>query len=73
MIQKGFKCEFEPFKRDMKQSNGNSNDSKGIQIIQIQIQTTRKGLEAFEHKFKAFERDSKHLNANSNHSKEHQL
>ena len=54
---------------DSKNSNANSNYSKGIQSIRMQIQTIWNGLEAFECKFKPFERDSKHTNANSNNSK----
>ena len=82
-IRKGFeaiKCKFECFKRDLKQSNANSNVSKGIPSIWMQIQTIHKKFEAFESKFEPlkmafeckfvqFERDSKHLNWNSNHFK----
>ena len=50
-------------------SNPNSNHSKGIRSIRMQIRTTRKGFKAFECKFEPLERDSKHSNANSNHSK----
>ena len=60
----GFKRKFEPL------SNPNSNHSKGIQRIQMQIRTIRsipmqiptirKSFEAFERKFEPFERDSKH-------------
>ena len=49
--------------------NANSNNSKEIRIIQMQILTIRKRFEVFECKFKPLERDLKHLNANSNHSK----
>ena len=35
----------------------------------MQIQTIRKGFQAFKFKFEVFERDSKHSNANSKHSK----
>ena len=35
----------------------------------MQIQTIRKGFEAFEWKFESFERDWKRLNTNSSHSK----
>ena len=55
---------------DSKHSNANSNHSKRIRRIQIQIGTIRKGFEAFEFKFESLQRDSKHLKANSNHSKE---
>ena len=75
----GFKLKFEPFERGSKHLNANSNHSKGvrsipmqippkgIRIIRMQIRTTRKRLEAFECKFEAFKRDSKHSNVNSNH------
>ena len=59
-IRKGFeafKFKFEPFERDLKHSNANSNHSKGIQSIRMQIQTIQKGFEAFEWKFESFERD----------------
>ena len=52
-IFKAFKCKFEPFERDLKHSNGNSNHSKGIRRIWIQIRTIRMGFEAFECKFDA--------------------
>ena len=55
--------------RDSNHSNANSDHSKGIQSIRMQIRTFRKGFEAFECKFEPFERDLKHSNANSNHSK----
>jgi len=35
---------------DLKHSNANSNHSKGILSIRMQIKTIRKGLEAFESK-----------------------
>ena len=57
-IRKGFEafqCKFEPFKRDSKHSNTNSNHSKGF--------------EAFECKFEPFERDSEHSHANLYHLK----
>ena len=41
---------FEPFERDLKHSNANSNHSKGIRRIRLQILTIRKGFEAFEFK-----------------------
>ena len=56
-----FECKFEPFERDSKHSNANSNPSK------------RTNLEAFECKFEPFERDSKHSNANSNYSNRIQI
>ena len=52
-----FECKFEPFKRDSKHSNANSNRSKGIPSIRMQIRTIRKGFKAFELKFESFERD----------------
>ena len=64
--------------KGLKHSNPNSNHSKGIRIIQMQILTIRKGfeaveskfdIEAFESQFEPLEMDSKHSNANSNHSK----
>ena len=68
-----FKCIFEPFKRDSKRLNANcniskrirrirmqnSNRSKRICIIQIQILTNLTGFDAFEFKFEPFERDMK--------------
>ena len=50
-----FEFKFEPFERDSKYSNANSNHSKDIRRSWMQIQP--------------FERDSKHSNAISNHSK----
>ena len=50
-------------------SNANSNHSKGIGSVQMQILNIRKKFKAFKCKFKPFEWDSKHSNANSNHSK----
>ena len=50
-IQKGleaFEFKFEPFKRDSKNTNSNSNHSKGIRSIQMQIRIFRKGFEAFQ-------------------------
>jgi len=44
----------QPFKRDLKHSNANSNHSNQIP--------------SFERKFELFEHESKHLNANANHS-----
>ena len=71
-IRKGFEafeCKFEPFERDSKGSNENSNQLKGIQSIRKQILTIRKGFKAFERKFEPFQTDLKHSNANSNNSK----
>ena len=59
-IPKGFEafqCKLEPFERDSKNSNANSNHSKRIQSNQMQIQTIRKGFESFKRKFEQFERD----------------
>ena len=53
----------------MKHSIQNSNHSKGIRNIRIQIRTIQKGFEAFESKFEPFKKDSKHSNGNSKHSK----
>ena len=60
---------FEPFERDSKNLNANSNLSKGIGIIRMQIRTIRKGFDAFESKFEPLERETKHSNTNSNHLK----
>ena len=46
-----FECKFKPFEQDSKHSNANSNRSKGIRSIRIEIRTIRKGFEAFEYKF----------------------
>ena len=86
-------CKLKPFERvrnirmqilsirmDSKHWNANSNHSKGIQIIrmqiltiqrsiQMQIRTIWKGFESFKCKFEPFERDFKHSNANLNNSK----
>ena len=48
---------------DSKHWNANSNHSKGIRSIRMQIRTIRKGFEAFEP-------NSEHSNANSNPSNE---
>ena len=45
-----FEYKFELFERDSKHSNVNSNLSKGIRSIPIQIIIIRKGFEAFESK-----------------------
>ena len=77
-IRKGFEaleCKLEPLERDSKHLNGNSNHSKGIQSIRIQILTFQikcfvmQIQKGFESNFEPLERDSKHLNANTNHSK----
>ena len=49
-IRKGleaFEFKFEPLETDLKHSNANSNHSKGIGRVQIQILTILKGFEAF--------------------------
>jgi len=46
-IRKGFKTfelKFEPLERDAQHSNANSNHSKVIQSIRIQIRTTWQGI-----------------------------
>ena len=55
-----FEYKFDPFERDSKHLNVNSNILKGIRGIWTQIITIRKGFEAFEW---LIESDSKHLNA----------
>ena len=42
-----FECKFEPFERDLKLLNANSNLSNGIRSIQMQIWTTRTRFEPF--------------------------
>ena len=61
-IRNGFEaieCKFEPFKRDSKHSNANSNHSKEIWSIRIQIRTTQQGIrmqiQSFLKGFEAFE------------------
>ena len=63
-----FKSKFEPLEKDSKHLNADSNHSKGIRSIQMQIRTSRsrKEFEAFESKFEHVEKDSK---LDSNHSK----
>ena len=63
------KCNLEPFERVSKRSNTNSNHSKKILSIQLQIWTFLKGFEPFDCKFEPFEKDLKHSNAKSTHSK----
>ena len=48
-------CKFEPFKRDSKHSNGNSNHSNGIRNIQLQTWTTRMQVQAILTGFEPFE------------------
>ena len=43
-----FDCKFYSYERDSKHSNANSNHSKGIRSIRIQIRTIRKGYKTFE-------------------------
>ena len=83
-IRKAFKvleCQFQPFERDSKHSNANSNHSNGIQSTWMQIPTIRTEFEGFESQFQPFrtafeaiecqfqpfQYHSKHSNANSNH------
>ena len=49
-IRKRFAFEWK-FKPNFKHSNANSNHSKGIRSIRMQIQTIRTKFEAFEFKF----------------------
>ena len=42
-----FECNFEILKRDSKHSNANTNHSKGIRSIRMQILTVQKRFEAF--------------------------
>ena len=52
-IRKGFEafeCKFEPFERDSKHSNANSNNSNQIWSIQMQIRNLQTRFEAFERK-----------------------
>ena len=68
-IRKGFqafKCKFDPFERDWKHSNVNSNHLNQIRSIRMQIWTLQTRFEPFECKFEPFESDSKQSNANSN-------
>ena len=62
-FQKGFEAlesKFEPFERDLKQSNANPNHYlKRIRSIQLQIRTIQKVFEAFECKFEPFQKDFK--------------
>ena len=46
--------------RYLKHSNANSNHSKGIRSIQMQIRTIQQGFKSFYCKFEPFERNSKH-------------
>ena len=64
-----FNSKFEPLESDSKHSNANSNHSKEIRSIGMQIPTIRKGFKAFESKFKPLERGSKQSNEVSNLSK----
>ena len=53
-IRKGFEAfesKFEPLERDSKHSNANSNHSKGIRSIWMQILTIWTTFEEFECKF----------------------
>ena len=71
-IRKGFeafKSTFEPFGRDSKHLNENSNHLKGIRSIRMQILTIQTKFETFKCKFEPFEGDSKHSNSYSSHWK----
>ena len=46
-----FQCKCEPFKRDSKHSNANSNPCNEIREIRMQILIILKGFEAFECNF----------------------
>ena len=52
-----FEGKFEPFEKDSKHLNANSNHSKGFRSNRMHIETIWKGLEAFERKFEPFEMD----------------
>ena len=43
-----FECKFQPFERDSKHLNPNSNYSNEIRSIRMQIWTIQKGLKAFK-------------------------
>ena len=49
-----FLCKLEPFERDLKHSKVNSNFSKGIRSIQMQILTIRMESLTISTKFKVF-------------------
>ena len=70
-IRKGFEafeCKFEPFERDSKYSNANSNHSKGIQSIRMPIRGIRIQILTIRNGFEALEAIERHLNGNSNNS-----
>ena len=46
MVFEAFECKFEPFERDSKHLNANSNHSNQIRRFGIQILTIRKDLNA---------------------------
>ena len=46
-----FECKLEPLETDWNHLIANSNHSKGIRSIQMQMWTIGKGFKAFEHKF----------------------
>ena len=50
-VQKGFQAFEWKFEMNLKHSNANSNHSKWIQSIWMQIWTIQIGIKAFEHKF----------------------
>ena len=74
-----FEYKLEPFEQNSKHLNANSNHSKGIRAIPMQILTLRTRFEAFKCKLQPFkthfkhfnvnfDRELKHSNANSYHS-----
>ena len=84
-IRKGFEafqCKLEPFEKDSKHSNPNSNHSKCFETFECKFEQLErgskhsnpnsnhsKGFKAFKCKIQTFEKDSKYSNPNSNHSK----
>ena len=46
-LLEAFEFKFESFERDSKHSNANSNRSKGIRSIEMEMLTTRKVFEEF--------------------------
>ena len=55
-----FECKFEPFERDLKCWNANSNHWKLIASIRMEIWTIWKEFEVLECKFDRLEIDYKH-------------
>ena len=54
-VFESFEFNFEPFERDSKNANANSNHSKGIRSVQMQNWTIRKVFDSFELNFEPFE------------------